>query len=51
LVEALCYEPEVEGSIPGEDTGFFKCAIPPSSTIGMGSTKPLKEMNIRNLPE
>jgi hypothetical protein len=38
------------GSIPLELTGFFNLPNPSSRTIVLGSTQPLTEMSIRNLP-
>jgi hypothetical protein len=42
---------EVEGSIPDEVIGFFFFNLPnpPSRTVALVSTQPLKEMNTRNL--
>jgi hypothetical protein len=41
---------KVEGSIPDEVTGIFNLPNPPSSTMALGSTQPLSEMNTSNLP-
>jgi hypothetical protein len=38
------------GSIHDEVVGFFNCPNPSSRTMVLGSTQPLIEMSIRNLP-
>jgi hypothetical protein len=38
------------GLIPDEVIGFFNLPNPSSRTMALGSTQPLTEMNIRNLP-
>jgi hypothetical protein len=50
LVEALCYKPEGQGSIPDKVTGIFNLPNPSSRTMFLGSTHPLTEMSTRNLP-
>jgi hypothetical protein len=41
---------KVAGSIPDEVTEFFNCPNHSSRTMALGSTLPLTEMSIRNLP-
>jgi hypothetical protein len=41
---------KIAGSIPDNATGFFNLPNPSSRTISLGSTQPLTEMSIRNLP-
>jgi hypothetical protein len=41
---------KVAVSIPNEVTGFFNLPNPCSNTMALGSTQPLTEMSIRNLP-
>jgi hypothetical protein len=41
---------EVVGSIPEEVVGYLCWCNPTSHTVALGSTKPLTEMNTRNLP-
>jgi hypothetical protein len=41
---------KVAGSIPVEVFGYFNWPNSSSRTIGLGSTQPLTEMSIRNLP-
>jgi hypothetical protein len=48
LVEVIWYKDM--GSIPIEVTGFFNWPNPSSSTMAVGSTQPLTEMSMRNLP-
>jgi hypothetical protein len=50
LIEALCYKPDVTGSIPDEVIGFFNTNNPSSRTMVLGSTHPLTEMKTRNIP-
>jgi hypothetical protein len=38
------------GSIPNEDTGFFNWPNPSNRNMDKGSTQPLTEMRMRNLP-
>jgi hypothetical protein len=38
------------GSIPEEVIGFFNLPNPSSRSMALGSTQPLTEMSIRNLP-
>jgi hypothetical protein len=45
---SLCRK--VAGSIPDEVIGFFNWPNPSSRTMALGSTQPLTEINIRNLP-
>jgi hypothetical protein len=40
----------VAGSIPYETIGFFNWANLPSRTMALGSTQPLRELSITNLP-
>jgi hypothetical protein len=47
LVVVLCYKPEDRGSIPDEITGFYNWPNPSSSTMTLGSTQPLTEMNTK----
>jgi hypothetical protein len=49
MVEALCYNPKVEGSSPDE-VNIFNWSNPSSRTVALGSTQPLTEMSTRNLP-
>jgi hypothetical protein len=44
LAEALCYKPEVAGSIP------VKVINPSSSTVTLGLAQPLTEISTRNFP-
>jgi hypothetical protein len=41
---------KVAGSITDEVIGFFYWRNPSSRTMALGSTQPLTEMSIRNLP-
>jgi hypothetical protein len=41
---------KVEGSISDVVIGFFNCPNPFNCTVTLGSTQPLIEMRIRNLP-
>jgi hypothetical protein len=41
---------KVAGSIPDEVIGFFNWSNLSSRTMALGSTQPLTEMSIRNLP-
>jgi hypothetical protein len=41
---------EVAGSIPDEAIGFFNWPNPSSRTVALGSSQPLTEMGIRNMP-
>jgi hypothetical protein len=38
------------GSIPDEVSAFLNCPNPSSRNMALGSTQPLREMSIRNLP-
>jgi hypothetical protein len=51
LVQALCYKPEVAGSIPDEFTEIFNLPNPSSLTIALGATQPPIEMCAINLTE
>jgi hypothetical protein len=48
-VEALCYKRKGSG-IESRWGGFYNLPNPSSRTMALESTKPLKEMCIRNLP-
>jgi hypothetical protein len=41
---------KVAGSSPDEVTGIFNRPNPSNRTMALGSTQPLTEMSIRNLP-
>jgi hypothetical protein len=41
---------KVADTIPDEVIGFFNVPNPSSRTMALGSTQPVTEMSIRNLP-
>jgi len=49
LVEALCYNQKVEGSIPDGVIGIFHWHDPSGHTLALVSTQPLTEMSTRNI--
>jgi hypothetical protein len=50
VVEALCYKPEGRRFESQMRWNFFNLPYPSSRTMALGSTQPLTEMSIRNLP-
>jgi hypothetical protein len=50
LLEALCYNRKIAGSIPDKVIKFFNLPNPSSRTMFLGSTQPLTEMSTRDLP-
>jgi hypothetical protein len=49
-LRAVFYKPEDRGSIPYEVIGLFNLPNPSIRTMTLGSTQPLTEITIRNLP-